>query len=508
MVQNQTASSAHARHARGWLAPARFTFFAAALAALWVPIVWLLGAQWSIYEQYSYGWAVPFLCLYLAWERSREPGLAPAGGSTSSTRSRSLWVLVLCLFALLPLRVLQEANPLWRLASWSLTAATVGATFAFLTLAWGRPVARHYAFPILFFLIAVPWPSPVEGVVIRSLTALNSAVVVELLNLFGIPALQHFGEKGRLAPGGRLRLVGAGVAFALGFNLLRTLVLVGLTVRGGSELAARWHDVTGLALLVACFISVWVLANRWQSGPSGRGSGSASIPSTAHAAPTASTLARRGGWRLAVAVALASLLTVAITEGWFRLHERRFSPDTEWQVAWPENAARRPNALSISDSVRGQLLYDHGTNLAWSAAGLRWQLFYFRWLPAADFGDRTRVHLAKSHRPEICLPASGRVLRNEHPHIQETIAGRPVAFRVLEFSERGETPLFVFHAVREDAAGDTQANMRATHRARFAAAWAGQRGLGQRAVQVALWGAADLHHAITAFRQEIPARFR
>ena len=47
----------------------------AILAAIWVPVVYLLGAQWSIFEAYNYGWAVPFLCLYLAGQRfgSRPP---------------------------------------------------------------------------------------------------------------------------------------------------------------------------------------------------------------------------------------------------------------------------------------------------------------------------------------------------------------------------------------------------------------------------------------------------
>ena len=52
------------------LAP-RVLLFALALAALWLPILHLLSPQWSIYEQYSYGWAVPLLCLYLVWQRRR-----------------------------------------------------------------------------------------------------------------------------------------------------------------------------------------------------------------------------------------------------------------------------------------------------------------------------------------------------------------------------------------------------------------------------------------------------
>src|SRR5947199_3251932 len=41
----------------------------AAIAGYWAVLIYHLGAQWSIYEQYNYGWAVPFLCAYLLWKR-------------------------------------------------------------------------------------------------------------------------------------------------------------------------------------------------------------------------------------------------------------------------------------------------------------------------------------------------------------------------------------------------------------------------------------------------------
>src|ERR1035441_9606753 len=39
----------------------------------WAILIYYLGAQWSVYEQYSYGWAVPFLCVYLLWRRVTQP---------------------------------------------------------------------------------------------------------------------------------------------------------------------------------------------------------------------------------------------------------------------------------------------------------------------------------------------------------------------------------------------------------------------------------------------------
>src|SRR5208283_4192598 len=46
-----------------WLLPAVVFGF------LWFTLINRLRIAWTNEPQYSYGWAVPFLCLYLAWER-------------------------------------------------------------------------------------------------------------------------------------------------------------------------------------------------------------------------------------------------------------------------------------------------------------------------------------------------------------------------------------------------------------------------------------------------------
>src|ERR1035437_10500471 len=40
------------------------------LGCYWAVLIYYLGAQWSAYEQYNYGWAVPFLCVYLLWRKT------------------------------------------------------------------------------------------------------------------------------------------------------------------------------------------------------------------------------------------------------------------------------------------------------------------------------------------------------------------------------------------------------------------------------------------------------
>src|SRR5258706_3817220 len=49
------------------------------LTGYWALLIRQLGAQWSIYEQYNYGWAVPFLCAYLICRRLVAEGRGERG---------------------------------------------------------------------------------------------------------------------------------------------------------------------------------------------------------------------------------------------------------------------------------------------------------------------------------------------------------------------------------------------------------------------------------------------
>ncbi|MBI3849420.1 MAG: exosortase/archaeosortase family protein [Verrucomicrobia bacterium] len=157
------------------------------LAWLWFSLSYNLGAQWSAYEQYNYGWAVPFLCAYLFWLRWH---VKPLPESPANVRAATA-IGVLAAFLLLPTRFLHEANPIWRLTSLAWTLEVIIIYLAAVYLAGGMGWLRQFFFPIVFFLVAVPWPSGLENFLVQSLTGLNVTTTVELLNGIGTPALQH-----------------------------------------------------------------------------------------------------------------------------------------------------------------------------------------------------------------------------------------------------------------------------------------------------------------------------
>src|SRR5947207_169126 len=54
-----------------WLTAPRFPLLAgvALLGYLWFRLIDHLRVEWSLNEQYAYGWAVPILCALLMWRR-------------------------------------------------------------------------------------------------------------------------------------------------------------------------------------------------------------------------------------------------------------------------------------------------------------------------------------------------------------------------------------------------------------------------------------------------------
>lgn len=556
------------------------------LACLWLVVVRFLGAQWSVYEQYRYGWAVPFLALWFAWRRTAQarveaknrgvsltkdkvqpPPAEAIGGAKPKAevpkRSATVFWAMMVLLALLyiPVRIIQESNPVWRGASYALCLIACGLALGLLFARGGVPWVRRYAFPVGLMLVGVPWPSGVENIIIQRLSGWNTALTAELLSLLGLPVLAHgnlietaggavgveeacsgirslqasvmlalaFGEFHRLRFRQRVGLVGAGAAFAFVFNLVRTALLTWVAARQGVEAIARWHDPAGVTILLGCFVSLWGAAvwagrarARGKQGMLGIEDGAGRPPAAELKAVTSPNTERSKCPpaeppehlhpvfpRLAVGSYGPMLLfcwllvAEAAAEVWFRSHQHLQQVACAWTVAVPEGPTRYRD-LPLTDRVRDWLGCDEHASLVWeSDEGYRWQLFYFRWLPAQGLTRTAQIALSRTHRPDHCLPASGRTLLRELELQEVEIGTLRLPFRVYTFDDQG-TLLLVFHCLWEDGTRPGQiANLRENTRARLAAAWAGSRGVGQRSLQVAVWGYPDLDAARSALADEL-----
>ena len=260
------------------------------LAGLWGMLVYHLHVEWEVNPQYGYGWAVPFLCLFLVARNLNPPfpRSAPAPGLVIPFRTGL--ILLALLFA--PVWLIEQANPEWRLVSWLLALLVAGFTLGLVYLVRGSPALKAMAFPVLYFLVAIPWPTFLEVPVIQGLTRADAQATVELLSWLGVPAEPHgnvievvtgkvgideacsgirsfqatlmislfLGALYHLPWRHRLALVLGGFAMSFFFNLTRMSILVWVAAHQGIAAIARWHDPTGIAILLACFLALWILS--------------------------------------------------------------------------------------------------------------------------------------------------------------------------------------------------------------------------------------------------------
>jgi len=432
-----------------------------------------------------------------------------------------------------------------------------------------------FIFPLCFFLVAVPWPTLIEAPLIQALSKLDTSCTVDFLGFFGIPAIQHgniieigsgavgvddacsgirsfqatlmlslfFGEFYRLTFFRRLVSVLAGFAFSIIFNLGRTLLLVYVGSSRGINAISHWHDPAGTAILVLCFLSLWLLARLLRpptpdlrpqtsdsafqnvsvsafpstpplhhskiplSAPGGEGKGEVALLPTSDLRPPASDLHSLGLHRFdfrfqnvsVSAFLLLWLLAVELgTEAWYRYHEHRLPPPITWNVQFPrDNPTFRE--INLSPTTRQILRYDEGTHGTWQEIdGTVWQTIFLRWNPG-----RIAVHLAKGHTPESCLTAAGRELISRSDVGFVPVNGLALPFRSYLIKDESG-PLHVFYCLWDDRA--TARSFRATrltYANRLAPVLAGRRNSGQRSLEVAVAGFNTSAQAEAALQREL-----
>ena len=498
-----------------------------AFLLLWFILCRQLSGEWSANEQYSYGWFVPFFAAFLLWLRWEQRPLGSGGVDRKAAMSSgaqagkpqhqdlppvaavydrreitsdahrsprkmardhfrmvAIGLVVIALFLLLPVRLFEVANPDWRPLGWIHALATVGITLAAVWAAGGKAAARHFAFPIAFILVAVPWVTPIEGPITQGLMRIVAAIAAETANLSGFPAqlqgsvirinsgvvgvneacsgvrsLQTslmigllFGELNRLRTGRRLLLVAGAILLAFLANCGRAFFLVSVAATRGLAAVGQWHDTAGYAILLFVFAGTLALVGALRRGGTA-GERLTDIPgSEAVPAATGAHFSRRF-W---IGALLWLLAIEAGVEAWYRVHERRLLAAAAWTVRWPE---ARPGFrfIPINEEVRQILRYDAGREGAWNlAAGgatntpVNATMFFFRWEPGTS-----SVLRARSHRPDICLPSVGwrqiadRGVREYATGARIALPFRHFAF-AIENTGRGPAVAHAFFCLRED----------------------------------------------------------
>jgi exosortase len=489
------------------------------LGGFWFVLVRMFSPQWTFYEQYNYGWAVPFLCAYLLWNR-----WADRPQPAAEKNFPVLALLAACALLLLPTRIVVEANPIWRAGSWALGLEVVAMTLCLFSLAGGVNWLKHFWFPVVFFLVAIPWPSQWENMLVQNLMRLDTGIVVEILGVIGVPALQRgsvieistglvgideacsgirslqatlmiglfFGELYRLSSKRRVAMIASGMGLAFLCNVARTLTLVLVSSKSGNEVMNRWHDPTGISILVVCFTGLWLIALKLKPA----------------ANPVAQRNAPQPAWPqiqprfVSTGLVVWLVMVEAGNAAWFGLREQADPNLTNWSMRWPADKSNL-RELQITQNVAAQLRYDEGHSMGWSEPdGTVWQMFYFRWKPARSLLERVRMQSVKTHRPEICLPGAGLTLRTNLGVKEFEAGGLSLPFNAYVFDDRGLS-LHVYFCAWEDGPLGVASNMRESTASRLQAALAGSRSVSQRTLEIAMWGCRDSQEADAALLRQL-----
>ena len=312
----------------------------------------------------------------------------------------------------------------------------VSLTLLLIWSAGGKAWLCHFAFPVAFIFVAVPWPTTLETPVIQGLMRIVARVAAEAAMLLGTPAqvegnlirvsnglvgvneacsgirsLQTslmigllFGELKRLSVLRRVALVACAVAIALLANFVRAVFLVHIAATENLSEVGRWHDIAGYTIVGLVFLATlgcaYLLDRKKVAVVAG-------VPPADSRFPQSTRLPLQLSTYLVAAICWLLLVELG-TAGWYRLHERNLVTGLQWNLRWPEQASNF-RKLKINEEIRAVLRFDDARAAAWTVSSPRNKadtvsclLYVFRWNPG-----KNSALLANLHRPDVCLPASG-----------------------------------------------------------------------------------------------------
>lgn len=424
---------------------ARARLFLWAVAPLWAYLVYYMGSMWFANMDYSYGWVVPLLCAALFWERWKR---RPARTEPEAALGPVI-ISAFCCFGVALTALLIQIVPGQRFPAWIMGLSAIGMTLAALYTAGGRLWVRHFSFPVLFFLIAVPWPGRVEAPLIGALSHLNAAISAFAANMLGSPAIREgviirvgaglvgvdeacsgirslqasimvalfLGELLRLSLLRRLVFLGSAVGVAMMCNAVRTTYLVRTCDLHGVAALNVNHDAAAFVILgvtLAALLALsWVFSRNKAADEDGASATDEwqEEPATTVTGPQSHL--RPGAQRTGLlAMAAASVALLATGEGfgawWFGALESHKTVNWKFDEA-PLLQQTGYTNHPVAKNVALQLRYTTGRHNSWTDEhGRAWQLFYFEWAPAkTHYQAVLSSTAARSHALEDCLSNLG-----------------------------------------------------------------------------------------------------
>jgi hypothetical protein len=302
--------------------------------------------------------------------------------------------------------------------------------------------------------------------------------------------------------------VGFGLVLALVVNVFRTTMLASILSSGGLDSLERRHDAIGyvaLGILLAGLLAgaAWLQRSNPRSMTLFGYDGDWSRHPHAGMRPQmGEVLALQGGdfTRGVRMVCLLGLLWLAVVEvaveSWYRSHESRAVENARWSVVMPQQSERF-QTIPLNKQVLGMLRANEVDAATWRERdGYSMAVYFLRWTPG-----RNAAQLARLHRPEVCLPAVGCVLRSDEGVVNVKAKGLILPFHSQVFVQ-GKTELTVFYCLWEDRVAQVKPEAEDwSVRSRWRAVLEGRRHLGQQVLEVIMTGPGDYPKAVEKLQQ-------
>ena len=531
------------------------------LAGVWGMLIYQLQLTWSLNDQYSHGFIVPILCLYLALKTKSKEENNRELSQTSKSRAW-LFLGIPCLLTLLPLWVIREANSDWRMLNVALFICAASFTFALAYDQGGFNRAKMLAFPILFFMVAIPWPLATDLQLTQWLQGRVSSLIVNILLFMGhevrllgnVIDIGVFGQVGvdeacsgihglqaslvvslflgfyyRLGNIHRIIFSLAGAVVALSLNLLRAFSLAFIQIKGHGQLlheplfsifgldAPTLHDLAGWVESGGILIVLFLLArmagthnhrntedeeqNDWEnlkaSPPIGFGMGACLWIILIFTATHLHYDQRESSMEK-----LPKLIT-SFTDQSIVTEQKSISSLVEAQLHYEDalSAEWQERVLSRTNPYDGSSIINHEAEY--------WQGFRCHW---ESGGACTSI--LSTHSPDACLPLTGLVQIDPAPGtrpkiISVALRNHHIPFEAYEFAQ-GNKKLHVFRCFwpNKHFKGKMPSFPSSGYdfRGRIQAAIEGRRNVGGTMLALCIANAQSLEESIAKLRRQVKER--
>lgn len=420
-------------------------------------LLWLWGMffsrvhlWWNEASYYTYGWAVPLLACLLM-DRSDKSTLVVHGKSKLGGL-RHFFGLILIYASI---RLVAEPDPFWRLPLWLEAMILILLTLSVLAWVYGRGVFRVFLIPFLFLLTVLPWPAVLETKLVQLMMDLVTASTAEALLWVGHPAIVvghtlNVGQEsvlisntcsgirsfqGLLAAAlflvaylqlsfrGSVATIVTAILIAFFFNLCRAFALSLISIEGGDQVYARWHDPVGYISVTLSLLSIIFFARCFRSN-AGFSLAHRSLPNI-----------RGLSLRLSFLVLGCCLLPEIATQVWFRFVVKT-EPVSHWHIQWPVDT--KP----LEEPVRDVLLFDYGEigQMVLSDDNLA-RVIHFGY----DGSSPGASICSRNHDPATCMGHLGTKLFDGVHDVTCEVADARLTFRHYVAGKQDSTGRFSLH---------------------------------------------------------------